>query len=74
MVYFSVPLLIMGWFVILIILALLIRSVKRKMFKFTKKSVKLAKKSIIYIDKITYVKVSTKDTFRRPLRFTSQKN
>ena len=67
MPYFSIPLLTLGWFIILIIIALLIRSIRRKIIKHTIKVVK-------HIDKMTDVKVSTKDTFRRPLRFTSQKS
>ena len=64
MPYFSVPLLTIGWFVILIILVLLIRSIRREMIKFTRKVIK-------FVDEMTDVKVSTKTTFRRPLRFKS---
>lgn len=64
MVYFSIPLLIMGWSIILIVLALIIRAIDRKMIKSIHKLMKS-------IDKMTDVKVSTNDTFRRPLRFKS---
>lgn len=64
MAYFSVPLLTLGWFIIIIILLLILRSTKRKMRKFMRKVIK-------FMDEMTDVKVSTRTTFRRPLRFKS---
>ncbi len=64
MAYFSVPLLIIGWFIILIILALLVRSARREVIQFLHKANDL-------FDEMTPVKVSTKETFRRPWRFNS---
>lgn len=64
MVYFSVPLLIMGWFILLIILALIIRAVRHEIINLLSDINK-------FMDEMTDVKVSTKTTFRRPLRFKS---
>jgi len=65
MAYFSIPLLILGWFIFLIILALLLRSVRRGLIKFLHQLND-------FFDEMTPVKVSTNETFRRPWRFTSQ--